>query len=190
MFLPRALSAIADARNALERLTVVFEAETLVVANAADPTLDIGIRVTDASFEWLVGEAPVEEGTAKGDRKQRKKAKQLTADPNAADEKAPAEAAPPFRVEGLNMGVKRGAITVLAGRVGSGKSSILQGLIGDMRKTSPDGKVSVLSFALALTLPPDLTPWSPLFATPASLAAASPTARKRPSSRTFAPVST
>ena len=142
MFLPRALSAIADAQNALERLTVVFEAETLAVANAVDPALDVGIRVANGSFEWLAA-PPEEESAAKGDRKARKKAKQqAAAAPAVSEEKASVEPAiEPFRVQGINMEVKRGAITVLAGRVGSGKSSILQGLIGDMKKI--EGKVYV-----------------------------------------------
>lgn len=143
MFLPRALSAIADAQNALERLTVVFEAETLAVTTNVDPTLDVGIRVSNASFQWMAP-PPEENVLTKSSRKTRKVDKNQAASPIPIDEKTLVEVAEPFRIQGLNLEVKRGAITVLAGRVGSGKSSILQGLIGDMRKTSPEGKVHVL----------------------------------------------
>lgn len=46
----------------------------------------------------------------------------------------------PFRVRDIDMQVKRGSLTAIVGRVGSGKSSLLQGLIGEMRMVS--GKVT------------------------------------------------
>ncbi|KAF5359779.1 hypothetical protein D9756_003206 [Leucocoprinus leucothites] len=46
----------------------------------------------------------------------------------------------PFQVQDVTMQVKRGTLTAIVGRVGSGKSSLLQGLIGEMRKVS--GKVT------------------------------------------------
>lgn len=45
-----------------------------------------------------------------------------------------------FRVQNITMQVKRGSLTAIVGRVGSGKSSLLQGLIGEMRIIS--GKVT------------------------------------------------
>lgn len=53
MFLPRALSAISDARSAITRLEKVFHSEllsgdTLIV----DYDLDVALRVEHASFEW------------------------------------------------------------------------------------------------------------------------------------------
>ncbi|KXN81322.1 Multidrug resistance-associated protein 1 [Leucoagaricus sp. SymC.cos] len=48
--------------------------------------------------------------------------------------------AKPFQVQDITMQVKRGSLMAIVGRVGSGKSSLLQGLIGEMRKVS--GKVT------------------------------------------------
>ncbi|KAF9448313.1 ABC protein [Macrolepiota fuliginosa MF-IS2] len=46
----------------------------------------------------------------------------------------------PFQVQDITMQVKRGSLTAVVGRVGSGKSSLLQGLIGEVRMLS--GKVT------------------------------------------------
>ncbi|KAJ3572547.1 hypothetical protein NP233_g3005 [Leucocoprinus birnbaumii] len=47
--------------------------------------------------------------------------------------------AKPFQVQNITMKIKRSSLAVIVGRVGSGKSSLLQGLIGEMRKVA--GKV-------------------------------------------------
>lgn len=144
MFLPRALSAIADASNALERLEVVFQAETLDQANEIDPDLDVGIRVQNASFEWLTAPPEEEEKKSKSGKRVGKKDKGEVKEVEETEEKVEH-----FKVEKLNMEVKRGAITALVGKVGSGKSSILNAIIGEMKKTSPDGKVFVPSLPSA-----------------------------------------
>ncbi|KAK7002404.1 oligomycin resistance ATP-dependent permease YOR1 [Favolaschia claudopus] len=41
----------------------------------------------------------------------------------------------PFALKGLKLNIRRGAFVGIIGRVGSGKSSVLQALIGEMRKT-------------------------------------------------------
>ncbi|KAF9488932.1 multidrug resistance-associated ABC transporter [Pleurotus eryngii] len=42
----------------------------------------------------------------------------------------------PYSLKGLRMQIERGQFVAIVGRVGSGKSSVLQALIGEMRKTS------------------------------------------------------
>ncbi|KAF4581411.1 hypothetical protein EYR38_002737 [Pleurotus pulmonarius] len=42
----------------------------------------------------------------------------------------------PYSLKGLKMRIQRGQFIAIVGRVGSGKSSVLQALIGEMRKTS------------------------------------------------------
>lgn len=46
----------------------------------------------------------------------------------------------PFQVKNITMQIKRGSLTAIVGRIGSGKSSLVQGLISEMRKIS--GEVS------------------------------------------------
>lgn len=127
MFLPRALSAAADASNALERLEEVFEAETRGETKLIEPNLDVAIRAKNASFQWLTGEA--EEASSKDKKKKQKHKNKGKA--RAGDE-TPATREP-FKITDLNMEIGRGQLVAVVGAVGSGKSSILSGLIGEMR---------------------------------------------------------
>ncbi|KAK8854643.1 hypothetical protein IAR55_003382 [Kwoniella newhampshirensis] len=45
-----------------------------------------------------------------------------------------------FKIKDINMSIPRGSLTAIVGAIGSGKSSLLQGLMGEMRKT--EGKVT------------------------------------------------
>jgi ABC-type bacteriocin/lantibiotic exporter with double-glycine peptidase domain len=89
MFFPRALSSLTDAQNAIERLTEVFEAETMASAHTIDPQLDAAVKVS-AKFNWGL------EKTG-------------------------------FGLE-LDLVVPKGQIVGIVGPVGSGKSSLLQGV--------------------------------------------------------------
>ncbi|PPR03680.1 hypothetical protein CVT24_007801 [Panaeolus cyanescens] len=112
MFLPRALSATSDARNAISRLHRVFNAELRSDdAIKVNTSLPLGIRVDKATFEW-------EEAVSQGD------------EPVAPNSQRP------FCLPNITMEVPRGSLVAIVGRVGSGKSSLLSGLIGDMRRVS------------------------------------------------------
>ena len=51
----------------------------------------------------------------------------------------------PFELRDLELNVPRGSFVAIVGRVGSGKSSLLQGLVGEMRRVS--GEVRSTQFA-------------------------------------------
>jgi ATP-binding cassette, subfamily C (CFTR/MRP), member 1 len=151
MFLPRALSAIVDASNALERLTVVFDAEVLDKPQHIDITAKLGISVRDATFEWSTAEPIVDEKPKRGGRgdnggTKKKGGKGGKKEVAEAEKKKPDEGLEPFKVRGLTLEVERGSLCALVGAVGSGKSSILQGLIGEMKQTGGEvvfgGKVA------------------------------------------------
>ncbi|KAG1737506.1 ABC protein [Suillus paluster] len=146
MFMPRALSAIPDASSAIQRLTHVFRAElisgdALVIDKDQEPAL----LVKDATFEWESvekesGEAfSSKKGTHGSGGPPRGKDKSAKED-KATEKSAPGRDVPLFRVKNVTMTIPRGQLVAVVGRVGSGKSSLLQGLIGEMRKVS--GKVS------------------------------------------------
>lgn len=123
MFLPRALSNIADSRNALNRLTLAFQAEVLTdVPFVIDPAQELALDVKDASFEW---ESPKERDKPSSEAKSSAKLKEVDADPMNQQ---------PFRVQNIDMRIPRGTLAGIVGRVGSGKSSVIQGLIGEMKR--------------------------------------------------------
>ena len=146
LFLPRALSAISDARSALTRLENVFHAdvrredETLNI----DLSLEDAVRVEGATFEW---EETLSDDTITKKSQKNTKAKNV---PTVDQDKKDTTAAP-FRVRDVSMVIPRGQLIAIVGPVGSGKvldhrhidymllklilqqSSLLQGLIGEMR---------------------------------------------------------
>ncbi|KAJ6548467.1 ABC protein [Mycena capillaripes] len=133
MFLPRSLSNIADARNALGRLKAVFNAQTLDEAPfKIDPAQEYALDAKGVSFEW---ESTMKEEEVKGKGKGGKKAmasekekeKMVEAGEEPEEER-------PFQVQSITMRIPRGTLAGVVGRVGAGKSSLMQGLIGEMRR--------------------------------------------------------
>lgn len=134
-------SAIADAANALSRLQEVFEAELMKPEDHAivDPDLDVALRVMNASFTW---DAPPPEDPAKS----KKKGHHSRKEKDGSNGKSKRTAITPggetkeqqdiFKLPPLSLEVPRGRLVAIVGPVGSGKTSLLQGLVGEMRRTS------------------------------------------------------
>lgn len=125
------VSTIADARNAVERLHGVFVAELVTEDLITDPTLDCAVEAKNASFTW--DSAPQD---LPQDLKKAKISRRRTAAPAPAPD-APKEVAPEklFKINNLDLVIPRGQLVAIVGPVGAGKTSMLQGLIGEMRKT-------------------------------------------------------
>ncbi|KAF8579018.1 ABC transporter [Ramaria rubella] len=127
MFLPMAASATADAMNATERLREVFTAETLTETKTVDKSLPNAIEVRHADFAWD-GVPPDFE-----DKKSKRRNKSaLVAPPAPKADAAQAEHA--FKLKDITLTIPRGQLCAIVGPVGSGKSSLLQGMIGEMRR--------------------------------------------------------
>ena len=125
MFLPLSFSAIADAQNAIERLYGVFDAETLTDTKVQDPTMDVAVKVEHGDFTW---DAPPSEVVTK---KKGKKEDKLAKD-KLVQTKAPEKV---FALKDVNMEIPKGQLTAIVGPVGTGKTSVLEALIGEMRRT-------------------------------------------------------
>lgn len=139
-------SAIADAANATGRLYGVFEAELLTETHIQDDDLDVALEVKGGSFTW---DSPPPEATEakkrggkgpKGTAAEKALAKRKAADDAreaaaAKTKREEAEEERVFRVQDVDMRVGRGQLVAIVGAVGSGKTSLLQGVIGEMRKT-------------------------------------------------------
>ncbi|TFK27186.1 ATP-binding cassette transporter YOR1 [Coprinopsis marcescibilis] len=128
MFLPMSLSAIADAANATSRLYGVFEAELLEDTHVIDESLDAAIEVKGASFTWDAPFPDEGQGKKKGSKARHSKKNKPPVDGQKEEET-------PFSVDNVNLAIPRGQLVGIVGPVGSGKTSLLQGIIGEMRKT-------------------------------------------------------
>lgn len=106
------------------------------------------MEVKGASFTWDAP-PPDDAGAAKSKKhgkmmqssKSKAKAKSEAAAASQkasddADEKAKNEEERIFKMRDVTMSIPRGQLVAVVGSVGSGKTSLLQGLIGEMRKTA------------------------------------------------------
>lgn len=128
LFLPRALSAIADAESALQRLQHVFHAELREdVAIVIEPTLEKAIVVESATFEWEESVAHTALGgqkNEKGEKGEKDGGKGKNSSDGTEDEKKVEDAAP-FRVQNVTLSIPRGQLTAIVGPVGSGKVRVV-----------------------------------------------------------------
>ena len=127
--LAMSLSAISDARNAIGRLQECFTAELISESFERDPKLTYAVEIENASFTWD-GPPPDEVKAGKGKKKDRRSFKQAPVSaPNEVKEEVM------FKLRNIDLKIPRGQLVAIVGAVGCGKTSLLQGLIGDMRKT-------------------------------------------------------
>ncbi|CAK9781035.1 hypothetical protein CC85DRAFT_282605 [Cutaneotrichosporon oleaginosum] len=152
MMWPMTLSATADAINALGRLQAVFDAEVTTEERMIDPDLKDAVVIKDASFTWDAA-PPAEDEVTKLEAKLAAAQKGVKpAGKSPKKSKEPKEkkfggqtpAAGPqgnsqddvFQIKNISLTIPSGSLTAIVGPIGSGKSSLLQGLMGEMRRTS------------------------------------------------------
>lgn len=117
------LSSIADAATACKRLHEVFEAETSERTLTFDGDLSVAVRINGADFTW---DSPPPKSEGLEVINDRKGVHVPT--PQPVDE------ANIFKLRGINMEIPRGRLVAIVGAIGVGKSSLLQALIGEMRR--------------------------------------------------------
>ncbi|KAJ7893786.1 multidrug resistance-associated ABC transporter [Mycena leptocephala] len=164
VLLPVVLSFLAPTLVAMRRIATFLTAEELASPYTIDECSPDAIAV-DGDFTWeniqdierpeeeehdparkmLKAKEKKEKERAEKERKKRqaKEAKKrqkegeevlpsVTDDAQAKDDNPKEE---PFAIKELKLNVHRGAFVGIIGRVGSGKSSVLQALVGEMRRT-------------------------------------------------------
>lgn len=139
MFLPRALSTLADAQAAVLRLESLFEAPLMDEQELINPELDVAIRAKNATFQWATVKEPemVAEksggsgrggrGGGRGGRGGRDRGRPFK-EAQQPEEKKDEKEEEPFMVQNLSLEIPRGQLVAIVGPVGAGKSSILQGV--------------------------------------------------------------
>lgn len=142
-------SSIADARNAISRLQEVFEAELVTETLVTDTTIPNAVEVSSASFTWDITPqdaaeiAKIPKQSSGGKFGGRGKPAPPPPAPKSDAEKAAEQKEKEdnlFKVKDVDLVIPRGQLVAIVGTVGSGKTSLLQGLIGEMRRT--EGKVA------------------------------------------------
>lgn len=122
------ISAYTDAENAVSRLTPVFHAETLDETTRIDTSSAWAVHVQDADFQWEEPSPPTasaEKGKHHHSRFRKKHAKGTETPATPANHE-------PFALRSVTLSVPHGQLCAIAGPVGSGKSSLLLALIGEM----------------------------------------------------------
>ncbi|KIK67839.1 hypothetical protein GYMLUDRAFT_216120 [Collybiopsis luxurians FD-317 M1] len=126
MFFPRAMSATVDAKNALTRLSKIFHAEIMShTPFIVDPEQPLALQTKNLTYSWelpSIDDAGGEQNYGKSHNSS------VTLDDTPKLE--------PFKVQNVNLEIPRRSLTAIIGKCGSGKSSLLQGLIGEMKVIS------------------------------------------------------
>lgn len=155
-FLPLVFAGTADAVVALGRIGTFLTAEELEDPYAVDEGSKDAVRVK-GSFAWevaasLAGKdgkfgAGSGKGKGKGGKEKKEKNKQekkknkevlpttATGEEGKNEEKKK-EDEKPFELRDVDLKIPKGSFVAIVGTVGSGKSSLLQAMVGEMRKTN------------------------------------------------------
>lgn len=164
--LPLVIGQVVDAASSVGRIEEFLLAEETKDEAVVDLSAVEAIHVEGGAFSWEKAKPKADESTprSKKEMKQDKK----DADKQAKEDKAAGIAAPsseeataardaaidsektlaagqseevPFNISDLNFSIARNELVAVIGGVGSGKSSLLAALAGDMRKT--EGKFTM-----------------------------------------------
>lgn len=137
--LPLVLGQVIDAWSSLKRIEEFLREEEQVEDMKLEPDGEDAIRLTDASFTWE--RSPTQESekpAAGGDKGKKDKTKKHSPNESSGEDTASTlvEEREPFKLHDLSFQAKRNELVAVIGSVGSGKSSLLSALAGDMRKTN------------------------------------------------------
>ncbi|KAL7422108.1 hypothetical protein Q5752_002751 [Cryptotrichosporon argae] len=142
--LPVIFTAVSDAAVAVGRIGVALRAEELKSDIKIDVTSKYGINVVgDFAFDSSKPPDSGKRGHGMKDRaaiKEMKKKEKAEKKARKAGAPAPPPAKPtddgvPFSLRGIELKVPRGSLVCVVGRVGTGKTALLSGMINEMKQT-------------------------------------------------------
>lgn len=130
MLFPQVIGQVTDAWTGLKRIQDFLLEEEVQEDIKWDNSMENAIELEEASFTWE--RTPTDEKEQKGGKSGKANGKK---DASIATPELE-ENVLPFQISGLNFSVNRNELIAVIGTVGSGKTSLLASLAGDMRLTS------------------------------------------------------
>ncbi|KAK4561111.1 ATP-binding cassette transporter yor1 [Recurvomyces mirabilis] len=154
--LPMVVGQVVDANASLGRITEFLEAEEISDEAVWNLEMKNAVSIKDADFTWertpsqntdKPGQNPKGMKQAKAEKKQAKKdAKEekrrskhvdsIPQTPTTPTSPGDEQEEKPFSIKNINLDIGRNELIAVIGSVGSGKSSLLGALAGDMRRTT------------------------------------------------------
>ncbi|KAJ1939548.1 hypothetical protein FBU59_004083 [Linderina macrospora] len=152
-WLPVALTEARNSKVPLERIADVLLEEELDMLAAPQPKLDVAIRVSHGNFAWKYQAIPASSLASDTSREPRihhlggprkRNAGQDENNMSLYTYRFPAESvtgadgedSQPFHLDNINLELPHGSLAVIVGPVGSGKSSLISALVGEMKRIS------------------------------------------------------
>ncbi|KAI3654035.1 hypothetical protein MP228_000754 [Amoeboaphelidium protococcarum] len=138
IMLPNTIRMLVEARVAINRLSDVLNAEELQAISigqasdkpdAPDSDNEYALEIIDGNFQWELVQS-ASKGDQTGKDSQQPKQEDIEANKNAV----PMVKLSTLR--GINLKVKKGDLVIVCGQVGSGKSSLLNAILGEMKTLS------------------------------------------------------
>ncbi|KAI0503298.1 ABC transporter family protein [Xylaria bambusicola] len=144
--LPLVIGNIVDAWSSMKRIQDFMLSENQEDTAIFDPESENAVEMKQASFTWERTPTQEDDKPAGPGKKAASKKKSQrpakhdkgaeTSESNSDTASTLVEEREPFKLEQLNLAIGRKEIIAVIGSVGSGKTSLLAALAGDMRKTS------------------------------------------------------
>ncbi|XP_014552272.1 hypothetical protein COCVIDRAFT_30305 [Bipolaris victoriae FI3] len=141
-FLPLVIGQVIDANASVKRIQEFLLAEEAEESGRWDYDAKDAVVLRDADFTWErhptqeAEDGPGKKGETKKEKKAAAEAMRASGATTPSDVTAVEEEEKPFEIKGLNLTFGRNELVAIIGGVGSGKSSLLAALAGDMRKTN------------------------------------------------------
>ncbi|KAK6511062.1 hypothetical protein TWF506_010144 [Arthrobotrys conoides] len=136
-FLPITIAETIDAFLSLKRIQTYLLQEDEPESRTIDFDQKEAFVLKDASFTWETTAPTKKDETGKDGKKAKKEKKEKSK--GALEKPAPStgeKELQPFSIQKITLDISKHELLAIVGTVGSGKSSLLAALAGDMRKTS------------------------------------------------------
>jgi ATP-binding cassette subfamily C (CFTR/MRP) protein 1 len=130
IILPNVIRSAIETKIALTRMGALLNAEELIQTNVPIEDDNNAVEIKNGNFKWDAAPPTADE----------KKTKLSDKDAKLASPLVEEEAKP--QLHDINLKIKKGQLVAVIGQVGSGKSSILSAILGEMKTLSGTAAVN------------------------------------------------